>query len=379
MLRQRIVAPSYAIAEAWLDNTAELDDESKTAVVGRIWLAPSWNQSHRVKLTTQRKTESIVLHTLHGSRFFRHELPIEGEVMVLTKSPPQQIASVVTAMVKPRLPEMIAAASENFPESREQLEGYRWILWLLDVAAGLIPNVKAVDNSLVDPPRILSELNTRGAIWYAASGGDADGAFPDQPHGFMLRADQAPVLIDVLRERLKQPVLKRLGGHVSTAPVTTPSTATAEASQQPATEKAAQREAADDPSRRSWFRSALGSITAMWSADDDDTNDDGEVIEATPAHPLALLLHRELLALSMPRHDIDIEPGGKRAVDYSKRKSRIVLNADHPAVQAVSGDDPPAPALASLIAAIIGEINRAHKNITAVDEQQALLKLLDGG
>jgi hypothetical protein len=271
-------------------------------------------------------------------------------------------------------------AAAQHPGAGDELEGYRWLLWLLDIKVGEAPSVKAVDGSRVDPARVLKELHARGAIWYTAAGASADGAFPVEQHGFMLRGDRAAVLLDVLEARLVRPALRQLGGDAITGTLAPPSdiaAAPVELSDvrpalEPAIEPARVEADADAGDERSWLRGALTSISALWSADDQPQPE--RPVE--PEHPLARRINYKLVAIDLPPHDIVIEAGGKRAIDYSKRKSRIVVNADHPAVRAVLVEPPPALALAALLAAIASEINRAHKAITGADELHALLELM---
>jgi len=375
LLRSQIVAPAYALASAWIDNTAELDDESKIAVVGRVWLAPSWKQDHSVRLTTRRTAMTTTLRRLHGSPMFNHELPVEGNLFVMSQQEPKHLQGFIAELVSNTLASMLRAAEQDFPDSAEQLEGYRWLLWLMDAKVGIAPKTKAVDGSWVDPGRVLKELHTRGALWYRGEDGEADGAFPDGEYAFMLAEKRSPVLIDVLKHRMARVGLKQLGGGAHLAD-------SIELEDTPAEPEAVEPQTshfvADEPEKRSWFRDAVSSITSIWSSDDDDDAraevKPKEPVE--PPHPAAVAIGRELNILDMPLHQIVLSTDEDSAIDYHKRKLRVSLNPNHPSVAPVLAETASPATRAALIAAIVSEINRAHRQITAADELRALTQLL---
>jgi hypothetical protein len=404
-LQQWLRAPPQALASRWIDSAvpvAEDEDPSDEAassakdgsaaahVVGSLCLPATWPERPALRIRSASAPEGnrIPLRPLSRPPQLDGRLPVEGELLVLpTAEGGADLHGTVVDLALGAIEQMLAEAGSSELPSAE-LDRYRWDLALLGRPGGEAPVAPTCDGASVGPDQVLQELSTRGVLWYSEQRGSVAGAFPTEPPSFVLLGCSA--LLEVLTQRALRGVLRELGGlTVETAGAALEagaelgSTALAVAGL-PGAEAAAplelQPETATAPDTLSglqtpvdpsWLDGLVQQVRS-WFSPTGEPLAVGARVELTDAVLDAL----ERLALTgEPVAAVQCVSSG-RPVRYDRNARRILLNHRHPVVSALGRQPLEPTALAMLVAAAVGEVNRALEAVTDSEECRALADLL---
>ncbi len=422
LLAQQLAPPRLALSSCWIDTSQPLDSESEPEgmahggmlAIGSLWLAPRWQGQHALSVWTAGTFSGSVplkLSTLRGSPHLLHALPMQGKLLVLSAARSADLPRVLSEIARRRFSALIeeAIANATTAEATAALEAYRWNLWLLGIPAGPEPQAPSAAGGQVGPKQILDELSCRGRIWFTEKKGQAEGDFPDAAPPFVLLDDSSSRLLEVLRARGVGSMLRELGGaqppslgqlvaqsfgqrmhsrdERDTLPP--PRQDASPASMSPPAPQDAPRAVdfdtstpiqAPEPAGPSWLRGLARRVVAVFEGGSaTEAGDESAQQPAGPdVEPLVFALSEAItrLRLSAEVAEVVLVDEGGRAVRFNKRAKRVILDRSRPVVAALCREPIDPIRLRLLTAAAVGEINRAHRSVTAAEELVVLRKLL---
>lgn len=376
-LASRVLAPASVVSKGTLD------------FFGTVWLAPLWLAEPRVSICDRGGEASRVLALVPQPKYFDGVVPLAGKLFVRIvgsdDAPTEAQRGRLARMLLEPLTAMVVEAAASHRADRTVLAHVLYQR-LLGRPVGKPPAVavvggEAVAKGTASPSvpihRILGELDRAGVVWFTRRDGVAEGSFPQEAPPFVLHHDGG-ALFDVLATRALPGRVRELGG---TEPLAPPPEADVEPVDDPVAglpdaSGEVDGAAGDGPSSvlAPWLVGLRRRIVTLFSGADD---------EPEPPPALALRQAVERLALTGdPAGVVEIATRG-RAVRYERRKRRIVVNRNDPAVRDVvdafaRGDAPSPAAQALVVAAAVAEINRALEAVTDAEELRALAALLEG-
>jgi len=348
-------APANVHGSTWLDQ----EPLGKHAIVsGRVWLPARWPVEPRVDVLHADAPGGVSLTpVVKAGPELGGRVPIAGHLVVWGKLTKNATRSLF-ARLKRRTGELFAEVAKRDEQEEagqaEQLALYRADLGLLGI--GRDATVATADGKGTTLAAVRRELDEQGRLWWT-DGEETDAADLPATHAGMVLPASESALLEVLRQRTRSGVVRRLCASepepVPPSPVVAP------------------------PPRRDF-----GGI-ARWLHDrmlGSPPPADCPPVERE-TDPLAdALLQRLLRHAVLAPHVAGVERRpSRRAVRYDASKALLLLANEHPLLDALDltvQDD--RRLLDALVAAATTEINRALGAVTNASERTVLVTLLTG-
>lgn len=387
-LKARVSAPADALAARWVEGRPS----GRVFVAGLLWLPAAWPTAPRVQATVPTPDGGYggprALSLPVAAKGISGVIPVGGTLLVWPDGAWSEVAQIALRAAASMIAE-IAATRLGDPE----LLAYQWNLRLLGASEGGAPRAPAVDGKEIGIAELTAELSSRGCVWVTRGEGSAFGRFPEGAPGFVLR-DGSP-LVHVLRHRGVD-LVRELGG-IEAAPEAPPEPTPAPPPiQVPEHVALLAPDGAPPPGPfipsdlllapdRAAFEAPPAAeragrwVAQLWRSVRRVLTGGGAAADTSGESELAAAVHEALAGLRLsgdPVGEVQEARSG-RPVRYEAKARRVLLNPRHESLAWTRGRAPRDPAVvALLVAAAVGEINRALQSVTDAEERRALDELL---
>lgn len=393
-MRSWLAPPEDALAVRWIDAPPSMTGDKTLPIVGAIWLPSAWPEgpSVRVLLELGSEPKNRPVIAPGAVTVIRRHVPICGDIFAAG-----EVVWAAVERVLLREAELMIAALEPTPETRDAIAAYQWNMGLLGFTSSTVPKARTSEGGEVGLAEVMGELAGRGCVWVTRREGSADGSFPEAPPPFILLDNtptRPPPLLTVLRGRAPREAVRELGAPPASS-VIDPSESSVFVTP-PATRplyfadiviprvdalgsisSAAAAPAAPPAPALPWLERLRRRVALLFTSKKAPAD-----LALPEQNALCAALHQALGELGLvggPVHEI-IETKRGPAVRYDEENKRVLLNRQHRSLRWLrSSDAPSARDLSFLIAAIVSEINRALTGVTDAEERRVLLQLLRTG